>query len=109
MASAAERTSYSWYFRPRRNAEATVSFLLSSEAVGARCGKAAAGPAENTPRQQKRLRTKADSGDFFRSAVKFMNSTSGWSLPPFILLRSGRRELVEKAGLKFFLQIKSFT
>ena len=32
--------------------------------------------------------------------MKFMNSTSAWSLPPFNLLRIGQRELVEKAGLK---------
>src|SRR5258708_35782692 len=38
MASAAERTSYSWYCKPRRNADATVSFLLISAAVGCCCG-----------------------------------------------------------------------
>src|SRR5216684_4779067 len=38
MASAAERTSYSWYCKPRRNADATVSFLLISAALGCFCG-----------------------------------------------------------------------
>src|SRR6266851_1882175 len=40
MASAAERTSYSWYCKPRRNADATVSFLLISVAVGCCSGAA---------------------------------------------------------------------
>src|SRR6266446_5763864 len=40
MASAAERTSYSWYCKPRRNADATVSFLIISAAVGCCCGAA---------------------------------------------------------------------
>src|SRR6267154_3132814 len=40
MASAGERTSYSWYCKPRRNADATVSFLLISAAVGCCCGAA---------------------------------------------------------------------
>src|SRR5437879_12859059 len=40
MASAAERTSYSSYCKPRRNADATVSFLLISAAVGCCCGAA---------------------------------------------------------------------
>src|SRR5882672_4166569 len=99
MASAAERTWYSWNPMPRRNAEATVSFLLISAAVGACWGKAA-GSAANAPREQKRLRTKTDSGDFSGSAVKFMKGTSAWSLPPFNLLRSGQRQLIEKAGIK---------
>src|SRR5467141_2960339 len=37
MASAAERTSYSSYWKKRKNAEATVSFLLISAAVGSCC------------------------------------------------------------------------
>src|SRR5260370_24840402 len=40
MASAAERTSSSWYCKPRRSADATVSFLLISAAVGCCCGAA---------------------------------------------------------------------
>src|SRR5260370_28092616 len=40
MASAAERTSYSWYCKLRRNADVTVSFLLISAAVGCFCGAA---------------------------------------------------------------------
>src|SRR6266403_2213056 len=37
MASAAERTSYSWNCRSRRKADATVSFLLISAALGSCC------------------------------------------------------------------------
>src|SRR6266404_4864677 len=33
-------------------------------------------------------------------AAKFIENTSGWSLPPFNLLRSGQRQLIEKAGIK---------
>src|SRR6266446_993317 len=40
MASAAERTWYSWNPMPRRNADATVSFLLISAAVGCCAGGA---------------------------------------------------------------------
>src|SRR5262252_2413859 len=48
MASAAERTSYSWYWMPRRNADATVSFLLISAAVGWRCASACCGACTGT-------------------------------------------------------------
>jgi hypothetical protein len=50
--------------------------LLISAAVGACCGNAAV-CAENALREQKRLRTKTDRGDLFRSAVKFIKEHLG--------------------------------